>query len=92
MSRTRVDRWDLTKVSINEMITETKRQEMTVMEVRGFTTPEGWPFVVLAAVIKPGQEEMLSLVEHFEKEATAIVKNTYRQDWEAWPGKPKGGS
>ena len=70
---------DLKKVDLNRAVTWTKLNG-SVFQLSGRTTPEGWPFVVLVAVAKPGNEPMLELVQKFHRDASALGAKLERAD------------
>lgn len=79
---------DLKRVSVGALITETKL-EGSMTAIRGFTEPEDWPFLVLAIVIRPGNEQLMDLVAAFAAKAATLVPPVRRQDWAEWPRKPE---
>jgi len=52
-------------MTVNELVTETKLAGSSAV-LRGLTTPEGWPFVVVVAVASPGNEWAVVLAEQYD--------------------------
>jgi hypothetical protein len=81
------DDWDLREVSLDDIVTATKVSGCSAM-LRGFTTPEGWPFAVVVAIAKPGSEVAVQLAEEFSAKLTALGADLSRVDRAPWPERP----
>lgn len=53
-------------LSLDEVITQVKLNG-SAAEVMGVTTPEGWPFIIVVAVAKPGNEKALLFAKEFSE-------------------------
>jgi len=59
------DPWEeIRGASLDQVVTWVKLRG-SAFEVNGHTTPEGWPFVVVVAVGKPGNERAVELAREF---------------------------
>lgn len=56
------DAWEkLRHLTLDQLVTQTKLSG-SAQVLYGFTTPEGWPFMLVMAVAKPGNEMAVELV------------------------------
>lgn len=62
---------DLRKTTVDEIVTRIKLSKVAVAVLDGFTTPEGFPFVVVVSVGKPGNERLLELTHQFREDIRA---------------------
>lgn len=59
------DPWEkLRHITLDQLVTSTKLQG-SATTITGWTTPEGWPYVLAAVVVKPGNEAVLALFSDF---------------------------
>jgi hypothetical protein len=67
------DLWDkLRWVTFDSMVTTVKRSG-SAMQFDGLTTPEKWPFTIVVAVAKPGNERAVQLAKDFNDKMSAIA-------------------
>jgi hypothetical protein len=66
---------DLKTVSVDQLVTETKLAG-SAQEIIGLTTPEGWPFVVIIAVAKPGNERAVEFAKEFHRKMVEAARWT----------------
>lgn len=64
---------NLKDITVDQLITDTKLVG-SASEIVGVTTPEGWPFVVVVAVAKPGNERVLDMAKDFHRKITAATQ------------------
>jgi hypothetical protein len=73
------DPWEQVRfLTADQLVTWTKLNG-SAFALNGNTTPEGWPFVVVIAVAKPGNERAVELAQEFHRkltEAGAPVRRT----------------
>lgn len=77
------DQPDLRRLSVERFVVGTKLHGSGAA-IYGFTVPEGWPFAVIAVVVKPGSEEIIAAVNEFQARMAELVPSV-RQDWAPWP-------
>jgi hypothetical protein len=66
------DPWErLRHMTIDQLVTATKLSG-SVTQANGWTTPEGWPFMVMAVVAKPGNERVLELAGEFHQKVSEL--------------------
>ena len=70
--------------TIDQMITTTKLRG-SCLTLKGHTTPEGWPFVVVVAVARPGNERAVELAEQMGRDLTEAGAAVHRVDKKEWP-------
>lgn len=74
------DVWEeIRHVTIDQLVTATKLRG-TVQVAHGFTTPEGYPFVVLVAIAKPGSERVVEFAKEFMAKMDAAGAPLTRAD------------
>lgn len=79
------DDWELLRhVTLDNLVTTTKRHG-SCAEIRGWTTPEGWPFVIVAAVAKPGDEAVITLAQELREKLLASRAPVVVDDRDPWP-------
>jgi hypothetical protein len=68
------DAWEqLRHVTLDQLITGVKLRG-SAAEINGHTTPEGYPFVVVVAVAKPGNEKAVEFARKFHADMVAAVQ------------------
>lgn len=75
---------DLGQVTVDDLVTATKHEGSALM-LRGWATPEGWPFAIVVAVGGPGKGRVVALAEEFAAKLGAIEPLVARADRKAWP-------
>lgn len=64
------DPWEAIRhVTIDQVVTRVKL-EGSAFQLYGHTKPEGWPFVVVVAIGKPGNERAVELAQKFHEGLT----------------------
>lgn len=64
------DPWEQVRhLTADQLVTWTKLNG-SAFALNGNTTPEGWPFVVVIAVGKPGNEHAVELAQEFHRRLT----------------------
>lgn len=53
-------------MTLDQIVTATKFLGSGTMHL-GFTTPEGWPFVVVVAIASPGSEAVVPLTRQYHQ-------------------------
>jgi hypothetical protein len=67
------DPWETLRfVTLDRAVTQTKLAG-SCFEFHGTTTPEGWPFVVLVVVAKPGNERAMEYLQEFRDKMAAAA-------------------
>lgn len=67
------DAWErLRQLTLDQLVTFVKLNGSALLE-EGFTTPEGWPFAVVVAVGKPGDERAVELAKEFAGKLGALA-------------------
>lgn len=80
MTAPKPDPWEtLRRLTVDQLVTQVKLSG-SAMQFNGFTTPEGWPFTLVLAVAKPGNERAVELAQEFSRKMTAAAKWTKRED------------
>lgn len=70
--RVSADPWEaLRHRTLDQFVTAVKLSG-SVGSVNGFTTPEGWPFVVVVAVAAPGNEAVIPLILKLHRDLIAL--------------------
>jgi hypothetical protein len=65
------DLWErIRHLTVDEIVTKTKLHG-SAMSLNGYTTPEGWPFVIVVAVAKPGNERVVAYAREFHEKMSA---------------------
>lgn len=59
------DPWEAIRhATMDQLVTQAKLAG-SALQLNGFTTPEGWPFVVVIAVAAAGNEKAVELAQEF---------------------------
>lgn len=74
------DPWEaLRHLTVDQVVTQTKLSG-SAMQFNGFTTPERWPFTMVVAVAKPGNEAAVDLAKEFHAKMCAKAKWTHEAE------------
>lgn len=60
-------------LTVDQLITDVKLAG-AAGEIFGLTTPEGWPFVIIVAIAKPGNERAVELTKDFADKMAGIAE------------------
>lgn len=63
----------LKELTVEQLVTDTKLSGSATQTV-GHTTPEGWPFIVVVAVAKPGNELAVQYAREFAQKMCAVAR------------------
>jgi hypothetical protein len=63
----------LKTLSVEQLVTDTKLSG-SAAQVVGHTTPEHWPFIVVVAVAKPGNELAVQYAKEFAQKMQAVSR------------------
>lgn len=67
------DPWEQIRwVTLDSLVTQVKLQG-SAAQVNGHTTPEGYPFTVVVAVAKPGNEKAVELANEFHQKMSKLA-------------------
>jgi hypothetical protein len=81
------DAWEKVRfATADALITETKFRGSAIV-LHGNTTPEGWPFRLIVAVGRPGNEPAIALADEFQRKLTEAGAPETRADNARYPAK-----
>lgn len=63
----------LKQLTVEQLVTDTKLAG-SAAQVVGHTTPEHWPFIVVVAVAKPGNELAVQYAREFAQKMQAVTR------------------
>lgn len=63
----------LKNLTVEQLVTDMKLSG-SASQVVGHTTPEGWPFIVVCAVAKPGNELAVQYAREFATKMQAVAQ------------------
>lgn len=76
---------DVMDTTLNDIVTATKLQG-SLLVLKGWTTPENWPFAVVVTVEKPEHGgEMSKLVLRLQEDALEVAPIAAANVVKAWP-------
>lgn len=61
-------------LTLDQFVTQVKLTHGSAFMLDGYTTPEGWPWVFVLAIARPGNEAAVELAKKFHDEMIARAK------------------